>query len=239
MNPCHPRVIELPSRRSEEEIMQATRRQGALARAASALALLAGTAQAAEMAIFLPPQFQARQTTLRGQPDDLARIGFTDQASSVVVHSGQWQVCTQPNCQGECMTLGPGEYATLDARLNHRIESARVIADARPQISEGSGYRAERRYGDRYSSNEGYDNASIELFAGRDFRGPSITLDRSAEFMAGTGFDNRAASAILNQGTWQLCTEPRFHGDCRTFGPGRSGELFGMTQDVSSVRRVG
>ena len=233
--------------------MQATRRQGRLARAAIALALLAGTAQAAEMTIFLQPQFQGRQTTLRGQSDDLARIGFTDQASSVVVHSGQWQVCTQPNFQGECMTLGPGEYATLDARLNHRIESARVIADARPQISEAygyraerrpqiteaDGYRAERRYGDRYSSNEGYDNASIELFAGRGFRGPSITLDRSAEFMTGTGFDNRAASAIVNEGTWQLCTEPRFRGDCRTFGPGRYGELFGMTKDVSSVRRVG
>src|SRR5260221_13259209 len=226
MNPCHPRVIELPSRRSEEEIMQATRRQGALARAASALALLAGTAQAAEMAIFLPPQFQARQTTLRGQPDDLARIGFTDQASSVVVHSGQWQVCTQPNFQGECMTLGPGEYATLDARLNHRIESARVIADARPQISEAygyraerrpqiteaDGYRAERRYGDRYSSNEGYDNASIQLFAGRGFRGPSIRLDRSPEVMTGAGFGEPPPNATVNGGAAQLCTDPRFGG---------------------------
>jgi len=126
-----------------------------------------------------------------------------------------------------------------------------VVADDRPRISEGYGSGAERRYGDRYSSDAREDNANryssnaggggatIELFAGRDFRGPSITLDRSAAFMAGTGFDNRAASVIGQRGHWQLCTEPRFGGDCRTFGPGRYGELFGMTKDVSSVRRVG
>jgi hypothetical protein len=219
--------------------MQTTRRRGRLVRAAIALALFAGTAQAAEMTLFLQPQFQGRQATLRGESTNLSSIGFTDQVSSLVVHSGRWQVCTQPNFQGECMTLGPGEYPALDSRLNHRIESARLIGDDRPRISEGYGYGAEQRHGDRYSSNGGYDNASIELFAGRDFRGSSITLDRSAAFLAETGFDNRAASVIVNEGTWQLCTEPRFHGDCRTFGPGRYGELFGMTKDVSSVRRVG
>ena len=215
--------------------MQTTRRRGRLVRAAIALALLAGTAQAAEMTIFLQPQFQGRQVTLRGESDNLASIGVTDQASSLVVHSGRWQVCTQPDFQGECVTLAPGEYPTLDARLNHRIESAKVVGrdNARLSSEEAFGYG-------RYAANEGYGNGSIELFAGPRFRGRSLTLDRDAAFMAGTGFDNRAASAIVNEGVWQVCTEPRFRGDCRTLGPGRYADLgAGMTREVSSVRRVG
>ena len=221
--------------------MTTTLRRSRLVRAAIALALLAGTAQAAEMTLFLQPQFQGRQTTLRGESTNLASIGFTDQVSSLVVHSGRWQVCTQPNFQGECTTLGPGEYASLDPRLNHRIESARVIAQDVPRYSseEALGrYPLEEAYR-RYSSNEGYGSGSIELFAGPGFRGRSLTLDRDAALLAGTGFDNRAASAIVNDGVWQLCTEPRFRGDCRTFGPGRYADLFGLKKDVSSVRRVG
>lgn len=221
--------------------MQATRRQGWFIRAAIGLALLAGAAQAAEMTLFLQPQFQGRQATLRGQSDNLASIGFTDQASSLVVHSGRWQVCTQPNFQGECMTLGPGEYATLDARLNHRVESARVIAEDVARYSSAEGlrrYPLDEAYR-RYSSNEEYSNGSIELFAGPAFRGRSLTLDRDAAFMAATGFDNRAASAIVNDGVWQLCTEPRFRGDCRTLGPGRYADLPGLMKEISSVRRVG
>jgi hypothetical protein len=213
--------------------MQTTRRQGRLVRAAIALALLAGTAQAAEITLFLQPQFQGRQATLRGESTNLASIGFTDQVSSLVVHSGRWQLCTQPNFQGECVNLGPGEYATLDSRLNHRIESAKAIGGDGPRAS------SEEKYGrERYAANEG--NASIELFAGPRFRGHSLTLYRDAAFMAGTGFDNRAASAIVNEGAWQVCTEPRFRGDCRTLGPGRYEDLgAAMTKEISSVRRVG
>ncbi len=222
--------------------MHTTQRTARLARAALALALFAGAAQAAEMTLFLQPNFAGRQATLRGESTNLASIGFTDQVSSVVVHSGRWQVCTQPSFQGECATLAPGEYPTLEARLNHRIESARLIGADQPRISsaEGYGYEPERRSAPgRYAFNEGIGNGPIELFSGPSFRGRSLVLDRNAAFMAGTGFDNRAASVIVNEGVWQLCTEPRFQGDCRTFGPGRYAELFGLTRDVSSVRRVG
>ena len=58
---------------------------------------------------------------------DLAPLGITDQASSLVARGGRWEVCTQPDFNGDCRTLQPGEYATLDTGLNHRIESVRVV----------------------------------------------------------------------------------------------------------------
>ena len=90
---------------------------------------LAGTAQAAEIIIYKQPNFGGEQLTLRDASGNLG-ARFTDQASSAVVRSGRWELCTQPNFQGDCVTLGPGEYSTLDSRLLHRVESARAITGA-------------------------------------------------------------------------------------------------------------
>lgn len=51
------------------------------------------------------------------------RLG--DQLSSIVVHSGAWEVCTQPHFRGDCVVLKPGKYSALEMKINHRIESMR------------------------------------------------------------------------------------------------------------------
>src|SRR5258708_13012112 len=89
------------------QTMHTTQRTARLARAALALALFAGAAQAAEMTLFLQPNFAGRQATLRGESTNLASIGFTDQVSSVVVHSGPWQGSPQPPFPGPCATPSP------------------------------------------------------------------------------------------------------------------------------------
>src|SRR5262245_521757 len=93
---------------------------------------LAGVAQAAEMTVYKQPNFNGASLTLRGDSGNLANQGFHDQVSSIQVRSGSWQVCTQPNFAGECVTLGPGSYGALEQRLNHRIESVREVS----QIAE-------------------------------------------------------------------------------------------------------
>src|SRR3954471_4668830 len=77
----------------------------------AAAGLLAGAAQAADMTVFKQPNFAGESATIRDGATDLARPGFQDQISSIVVNSGRWEVCTQPNFQGDCMTLVPGRYA--------------------------------------------------------------------------------------------------------------------------------
>src|SRR5439155_756960 len=86
---------------------------------------LAGTAQAAEIIIYKQPNFAGEQLTLRDASGNLA-TRFTDQASSAVVRSGRWELCTQPNFQGDCVTLEPGEYGHF-GRFNNQIASIRRV----------------------------------------------------------------------------------------------------------------
>ena len=185
--------------------------------------LIAGAAGAAEITLFKNPNFEGRQVTLRGHTPNLANIGFQDQASSVAVTSGRWEVCTQPDFQGECVTLNRGEYPALDARLNHRIESAREVGS----------------YADQTGSYSSYGRGSIELYGQPGFGGRSMPLDRDAPTLEGSGFNDRASSLVVNEGTWQLCSDPGYAGTCRNYGPGRYADLgYGMAKQVSSARLV-
>ena len=114
-----------------------------IATAALAATMLVGVAQAAEMTIFKQPGFAGGRVTVRNEARDLAPLGVTDQASSLVIRSGRWQVCTQPDFQGDCRVLESGKYARLDPSLNHRIESVREV---RNTARRGEGRYARRPY---------------------------------------------------------------------------------------------
>lgn len=185
--------------------------------------LLAGIAQAAEVTIYKQPNFTGGQLTLRGHTPTLANTGFYDQAGSIVVHTGRWEFCSQPDFKGDCVTLNRGEYATLDPKLTNRIESAREVGSYAAQTGP-------------YNQ---YGRGSIELYGQPEFRGRSLRLDRDAATMQGTGFDDRASSVVVNEGTWQLCSDPNYQGTCRVFAPGRYADLgYGMAKQISSARLV-
>lgn len=195
-----------------------------LARAAVACSMLiAASVQAAEITLFLQPNFTGRQVTLRGHSPNLASIGFQDQVSSMVVQSGRWEVCTQPDFKGTCATLGPGEYPVLDDRFNHRIESAREVGTYRETTGA---------YGP-------YGRGSIQLFGQPGFQGRTLKLDRDASSLEGSGFNDRASSIIVTEGVWQLCSDSGFGGTCRIYTPGQYPDLgYGMAKEVSSARVV-
>jgi len=183
--------------------------------------LLAGAAHAAEVTLYKQPNFGGAQLTLRGHTPTLANTGFYDQASSIVVHSGRWEFCSQPEFKGDCVTLNRGEYAALDPRLNHRIESAREVGS----------------YAGQTGSYTGYGRGSIELYGQPGFGGRTLTLERDTPTLENTGFDDRAASVVVRQGTWQLCQHPGYAGSCRIFAPGRYADLgSGMAKQVTSAR---
>ena len=72
------------------------------------VALLAATcaAGAAELRVYKQPNFSGDELTLRRDANNLAVAGFQDQVSSIEVRSGRWQLCTQPNFQGDCVVIG-------------------------------------------------------------------------------------------------------------------------------------
>jgi hypothetical protein len=191
--------------------------------AAALLASAGFAAQAAEMTLYETPGFGGRQLTLRGTMPDINSYGFNDRASSVSVRSGAWEVCTDADFRGYCATLMPGEYRALDPRFNNRISSAREVG---PPVADANRPRFEPR-------------GAIEVFGQPGFRGRTMVLDRDALDLAGTGFNDRISSMIVREGNWELCTDARYSGDCRVFGPGRYADLgAGLNNQVSSAHMV-
>ena len=97
-----------------------------------ALLGMAGIAAAAEMTMYERENFRGRSFTANGTVPNLAYGGFNDRAEAVVIRSGSWQVCTDADFRGRCLTLTPGEYASLRAMgLSVRVSSVRVLGGGR------------------------------------------------------------------------------------------------------------
>ncbi len=181
-------------------------------------------AQTAEITLYEAPGFGGRSLTLRGYTPNLEQIGFNDRAASIVVRSGTWELCTDANFGGTCIKLSRGEYRNLDGRIDSQLSSAREVAT----------YSAETgNYGN-------YRRGSVELFDRPDFQGTSILLDRDSVNFSNNGFNDRARSIIVHDGTWTMCTARGFGGDCRTYARGRYPNLGrGTSGEISSARMSG
>lgn len=230
-------------------------------------ALLAGAswlasagAQAGELTLFSRAEFGGRQMSVTGPVADLARAGFNDRASSLVVRSGRWQVCEHANFQGECVFLDRGEYADL-RHLGERISSLREVDDRRGgRHGERFGEGDDRR--DDQDDVRGYDQSDARYtrhdgrrdgnYQDERYRGPAIELYRKAEFRGDRrdlnnavlrdfgviGFHDRTQSMVIRYGQWEFCEHADFRGTCEVYGPGRHAHLEHMSSKFSSVRRV-
>jgi hypothetical protein len=79
------------------------------------------------------PHFSGRSYVISSDMmRNLADAGFNDRAASLRVEQGDWMFCSDADFHGECLTYGPGEYPNLPPQLNHRISSARRVAQRSP-----------------------------------------------------------------------------------------------------------
>jgi hypothetical protein len=214
---------------------------------------LAGAAQAAEITIYRQPNFAGGEQTFNRDYTSLQGSGIYDQSKSVVVRSGRWQVCSQPDFQGDCQVLERGQYASLPQQLNGRIESMREVtqmADAERHNRwswEGGGWRERQdRYADNHRSDDRHayagDNryaygghGALVLFA----EGNSTRYDRDVESLARTPYRDGAERMVIREGRWELCAMPDYRGICRTFDPGVYSNLGRFGSQIGSIRRVG
>lgn len=72
------------------------------------------------------PEFRGRSVRVQEEVRDLDQLNFDGRASSVVVHDGTWQMCSEPNFRGRCGVFGPGEYPRI-ASLDDRVSSLRQV----------------------------------------------------------------------------------------------------------------
>ena len=229
--------------------------------AAAAAALLVGTAHAGdtEIIIFKQPEFRGASYLINGEVANIER-GLASEGSSMVVKGGYWEVCTEDHFKGNCYVVAPGEYPHLRG-LNNRIVSARFLgADERHAQRMDKSWREARREfrqewrearrdarrDEREERREAREErrewrqgqAALDLYNREGFRGRSVRVDNDVRDMSHLNFDGRASSAVVHEGTWQVCTESRFRGHCEVLRPGEYPRLAGLDDRVSTVSRI-
>ena len=81
----------------------------------------------------------------------------------------------------------------------------------------------------------------ITFFEYPDFNGRRFAASHAVTNMGETGFNDRASSVVIRNGSWQLCTDSHFRGRCVTLEAGQYRDLaqIGMSNQVSSARQIG
>jgi len=82
--------------------------------------------------------------------------------------------------------------------------------------------------------------AQVTFYEGEGFRGRAFTADRTMWDLDRTGFNDKARSAVVQDGRWEVCEDARFQGRCVVLRPGSYESLagMGMNNRISSVRPV-
>lgn len=82
--------------------------------------------------------------------------------------------------------------------------------------------------------------AQITFYEGEGFRGRTFTTDKQVGNFERFGFNDRASSAVVDRGRWEVCEDARFQGRCVVLRRGSYDSLrgLGMENRISSVRPV-
>jgi hypothetical protein len=194
-----------------------TRRRTA---AAAALCLaLPAVAVAAPIELYERPQFGGMALGLDRPQQHLADHGFDNQAASVIVRNGRWQLCTDPDFRGSCLVLGPGQHASLPRAFQQQLSSVRPHGEVTPP-----------------SGPTGPTDAPVLLFDDGDFSGRSLAVTSPIPALGQRDMGDRVSSADVRRGVWQLCEDTNYRGHCITLEPGRHHIGGRMHDEASSIR---
>jgi hypothetical protein len=175
------------------------------------------------MEIYAGAGLSGNSTRVLFDVSDFVEIGFNDRTLSMRIENGTWQLCSDANYRGSCRNFGPGNYDDLGARLNGKVSSARLVPDADvnnqpPELDP---------------------NVALTMWREEGLRGRSLSLIGDAADLGAIGFNDAAASMVIQNGTWEFCVEPNYRGVCRLFGPGQYRAIEGaLMRSISSARMV-
>jgi uncharacterized protein YcfJ len=80
--------------------------------------------------------------------------------------------------------------------------------------------------------------AQVTFYEGEEFRGASFRVDTTIQDFDPQGFNDRASSAVVEQGRWEVCEDAGFRGRCTVLRPGNypSFASMGFNSRISSAR---
>jgi len=178
--------------------------------------------------LFSGPNFTGQSIELDREESNFLRRRFNDQAMSAIVNGGSWTVCEDTNFGTPCRQIS-GRIRNLNS-----IGLGNLISSARPDAlygGPGGGYGG--------PGGGGYGQYSaITLYAGPNFTGQSITVDRDTYNLTGLRFNDRAMSVeVSGYGSWVLCEHANFGGRCQEFDRDVANlNYWGLGNRVSSIR---
>lgn len=79
---------------------------------------------------------------------------------------------------------------------------------------------------------------SITFYENDNYGGRHVTADRPMNNFDGTGFNDRARSAVVHDGRWEICVDAEFGGGCAILAPGAYPNLDAYGGRISSTRPV-
>ena len=179
------------------------------------IAVFASGTAIGNVTFFETENFGGRQFTVDRLVPNFGAVGFNDRAQSAIVDGDSWEVCVNSGFGGDCMVLAPGRYPSL-GRLSGRVSSARPVGAGRVAGIPPSG--------------------GITLYETENFGGRQITVDRLVPNFDAVSFNDRAQSAIVDGGPWDVCVDANFGGGCTVLAPGRYPTLGAWSGRISSAR---
>jgi len=141
--------------------------------------------------------------------------------------------------RGEYRGDSRGEYRG-DSRGEYRGDSrGEYRGDSRGE------YRGDNR-GDTSRSRDGWmgeggpsgQQSRLELYSETGFGGQRVRIERDTSDLSRANFNDRASSAVVSGGSWEICADARYGGSCGVYPPGEYERLGSLNGQVSSVRRA-
>ena len=143
----------------------------------------------------------------------------------------RWEVCDDLRFRGRCVVLAPGQYPSLAAiGLSDRVSSARAV---------------DRRSGQAPDAPPAAPPAlppavtgQIDLYENEGFQGRSFSAVQAVPDFRRSGLNDRASSAVVTGGRWEICADANFGGPCTVLRPGQYPSLaaWGLNDRISSIR---
>lgn len=129
-----------------------------------ALCLTAGSALA-QIQLFENDNYGGRVFRATTAVRSLGDTGFNDKASSAIVErGGTWQLCSDADFRGNCVTLAPGEYPSLRAmNMNDKVSSVQEVG-GRPAPGPAPGFGGNNQWG----GNNAYNPQATTKLTARD-----------------------------------------------------------------------
>jgi len=173
--------------------------------------------------------FSGRRTRVSSDIERMSFVGFNDDASSVRIRSGTWELCEDRGFYGYCIVVSDDVRDLGRYNMNNRISSVRRI------YGDDNYYRNRQHSGYYDNDYRGHDNG-VGFYVGSDYHGDrfEVGVDMPEFGVYAAGYNG---SLEVLGGRWEVCENSHYNGRCTTV-EGRYSDLgSAIGFGIGSIRR--